>query len=87
MNGFLTLVLAPLVFSISGTLYLSSNHRFVTNPTIEDFNGTTLKEVEVYYITAIAIHLATLHIHGMHICTFRRLQSFLYELYNMNIAS
>ncbi|XP_064401403.1 uncharacterized protein LOC135347364 isoform X4 [Halichondria panicea] len=46
VNGFLTQILAPMMFSISGTLYLSSLHRFVTNPKKAGINETTLQQVE-----------------------------------------
>ena len=60
VNGFLTQILAPMMFSISGTLYLSSLHRFVTNPKKAGINETTLQQVlkvSVYNDTCMPVTL------------------------------
>ncbi len=47
INSTLTQLLAAMLYSISVISYLPSIHRFVTNPTEENLNGTS--HFKVYY--------------------------------------
>ena len=58
VNGFLTQILAPMMFTISATLYLSSLHRFVTNPKKAGTNETALQQVKSVCTMIPASHVA-----------------------------
>ena len=49
INGVLTQVFAPMLYSFSTIGYLPSFHRFVTNPGKESLNGTNLSKVMYFY--------------------------------------
>ncbi len=61
LNTFLTQIMAGLLYSVSVIGYLPSLHRFVTNPTLDNLNGTNTSLSKVNRMIACMLHVIYHH--------------------------